>query len=892
MKIKKILSVILAIIMLTSSLTVLTSCNNEENKDNLGTPDEASLEYVDYGAEILGDFNTGDSNPTINVTLKNTKASSNLNTEMVVFSGAFENLKVTEVIGKDEKITIKTEGTPVAAYSCPGIVTLSAKATDSGKDIDAYTDVNVLSIYADTSSCKLDGKNLSFDVITNDEFVKSPDELNKLMSLDGYEIKVKSVSDDKTAAKLELALKGTKDSDFKELSGRYISVKGDAFKSGKEKSVLINTEPAGICAYVDYLDESGKGAAYLSCTNGSFSNLTKSDISITGGEISDIKDDNGTYELTFNTSAVKDVNDFETEITVSADKLTNLWGTQRSADKVTNRLTYTPVKAKGETFDTIKNFVESNSELFGKVKDAGSGIYSFLKFIGVIEDPTSEKLNEIIDSIKGVQDSVDKLDQKITDMGIQLNQKLDDVLLKSDYNNASSNWLSFVNAYLLPITNDIDRFEKEYNSAGYDFVVNSEDNTFTIYIDENSNVCYPHSVTAKKMYSAFDNALINKTKEIKMTLGLPKAEKAMRDNGGYFDNVVFDAIVDELHESYGADKEMCKNALIFELSYKAIDETGLNTILTDYKNYCNAVAGKTAGLPKTILVASPVDSFNSMASIYYNFYTEAQDDLEGTMNYLLCVLLRGSSLSSIAQSYNTGAKADENDSVNSLYSLASKEILKDGIHHKDKDDGSKWSYVAGRYIKSRSFEPYIYIHYSGKEQYSKQGGWEAFSKSSGHVNSNQLDKIIKKASIISKDKSFKDYLSNLGFDVSGDIVCDMSGVENAGANEHKLRCQVDWGTRYYFSKGNWYAVGTHKGDKNKHKYEAKYYVGHKRLVGTVYSFDGGNYYEDMIEAAWYHEMHALWSNSERAGFVLRNQNDAKWEYGCDDRATFTFFEYA
>lgn len=679
-----------------------------------GFDSEVIEEYISYSASISGGYATGDVNPVITVTLENTVAAAGLTKEMITLTGLFEGLEITSVSGSESTITIVTSGTIAAATPFFAGVKLAEGATNSGVELTADCEVAYRSAYVKQDSFALASGTLTFDVVIASDTVTLA--VNDTLTADGITYTVKAVSEDKTTVTLGVATTASDlDSAIAEINGKTLEIPANKTASANAHTLTIYAISASVGGSVDYIEETATANTYsataiLFVKNGVWNGtLTTSDVTLggdfDGATVTSVTKDGDTYEIVF--TFVKEGLDLEDvslngAVTIVANKVKNAWGTTLAENDVT--LTYVTGLDRGEKWDAIKAFVDSQKGNFKTIKTVGGaiggiasaagGVVTILELVGVLES-TNDKLDNINKQLDALSEQLAETDAKVERLGQMMTVDAADQLNATQWNTyliANNGWNSFLSSYVAPLSNMLNDYKMAYNAYMLNYINQAgRTDRITVYIDENGKVTLPgtfdgYSIDGMKISAVIECSLSAELSDVK--------QKVVKNKGrlydGYWKDIKSTQI--SLKNSDGdpitsISKADYFTAVEIQCALYAMNTVGVNNILNTYKNFCDAIVGNVGGSSGGKSFLTPLDYYTQMMSMYYNFYSEAKTDINTTRGWLDGLLYRAANVATLAYDYTPSA---EEGLINQKYELACNEINSD--RHEKTD---LFCYVAG-----------------------------------------------------------------------------------------------------------------------------------------------------------------------------------------------------
>lgn len=946
-------------------------------------------EQVSYSAEISGEYTVGDSDPVIIVNLENTVAADNINTEMLKLTGLFSALKIASVMASGNTLTITTKGSIPNETPLTAGVDIAAEATNSGEALSASCSVEYRGLYVDQASYAFEKNILTFDVILSGDTWKlsSGDKI----SSDDIALTFKTLSEDKQTATFSTPVTAENlDDALSKITGTTITVTADKLDGGIEQTLTISTAKAELGVVIDYIDETDtadryKADAIIYAKNGTFGEITESDISFAGdfadAKTESVEKDDTVYTASF-TFTAKDVNtdemDFSGTAKLSAGKMINSWDTK--SGEATCEAVYVTGIDRGETLEAIKAFVAANKGTFDTISTVGStiggvvsaaqGVITVLELCGVVES-TNDKLDSIRGEIKTVQQEIQALDNKIGRLGNTLAQQNDTIISSVDkgiYQTASGNWNDFLTGYVVPLSNTVSDYQSAYNSYMLNYISKSgASDSITVYIDSDGNVTLPgtmdgYSIDGKKLnseevyhlsapltdvkekvlannnrlYNGYWNDLTEKysfdtsknkgqdsynqlhslldadnkenmkdfnTSRYNFAVYMVK-ERGMTEKGlsSNFNIWFLSGNSGKVHEAYeilqegnyyysddkiayvGNSKtipwksgeglildsnnssditistEQYFLAVQLDAAYYALDKVGTKNILNSYTNFCYMIGGKVANSPISAATITPLDNYYQMMSMFYNFYSESEDDINSMQSWLYSFLVESSGIATLACQYTPSV---DKDTVKKAYEFASNELeTNDGDH--TVANNSQYCYIVGktlavdRVYENFAFEKVFLVTTAyGSTHYTFPSSYMTWSD----ITVMQNRYTMLKSTGVTTASTFVDYLLAFGL-----ITQDMKDAYVITEKPEQSNIPMDNSVILHtYSKGSgtkWFTVGDSIAIGSNGKRKSKYYTCAIQLTGETHSLDGNDTQKLLVAYAKYYETFTFASNEE------------------------------
>lgn len=717
--------------------------------------------FPTYSASIDGEFNAYDRDPTLKIVLENTTCADYLSADMLTFDGAFKDLTVTNVAGNDNHLTVTTNGT-INDKTAHGKVTLKAEATACGEAIEAFTTVKTVGAAIIPESYSLVDGNFEFKVeLGNMSFTADQDAVAAAITVDGQKINVKDVGTDfavlsiaTSAATVDEAL-----ADFADLS---FSISGSVLSTGKDVELFIIATSAELNFMIDYVSPeeelySAEGILYV--LYGDMAELTAADLTF-DGDFADATVDSLTrngnhYEVTFTFAAPHAEFDHEDcelngTLSVSEGKIINVWG---SDAENTCSFSYIYTDMAREVGDAAEAIAEASaaSQLItsltklgtvvgkvGGVASSVSGIKSILELAGAIES-TDSKIEELRVAVSQVIQKMDELNGKIDTLGNKVQSSFGDVsdqLDKTTYIIASGRWNDYMKNDVGKLNKIYAKYLEKYRLNLVKFLNDPDNTEIKIYIDSDGNVTLPrisptYSADGKEIteiYTYKGNA-----QEVK-ALAAEMIEKGTfgtnrRTLNQGFDKYIEDAFNNrELLVYVGTDKKSNDNispdgltatqlysAFTTYFAKAALEEVGPDNVLDAYTDFCYQLGNKDKTTSGVLAGTSNLDYFYLMITLYYNFYSEAEGDIELMRTYLKGISAKTHNFALLAQEYTTQTTT-VSDATDALEDTLKKKVKGEGVKCKlnlfdrlvNPKSKVQFSFVTNRLVWTQPVKPCRY----------------------------------------------------------------------------------------------------------------------------------------------------------------------------------------
>ncbi len=798
------------------------------------------------------------------------------------------------------------------------------------------------SVLAD--SYNFDDGELSFKVqLGGMTFEADKDELLKAISSDDLELKVKEVNEDNATLTVDVDAKDL-DSAVEEVGGKTFTIKSSALSDDEDVEVVFADIAAQVNFDVETVEENKDNGydatAKLFTLYGDFEDLSKDDLTFggdfKGAEVTELKESDAGYDVSFTFSKPYDdfsLEDFSLNGTLSVEdgKIKNEWGTngENSCDFTftSTELDKNKVENIADVISSSLHFISSKEDYINKIgaligvspyTTMGiKGVKIALKVAGLlgIKEISGESAGYTTDSrVADIQAQMKEVDSKISKLNDMVSTSFGDISTKLDqntYSNVCYYWNDYTSTYVGGLQKVMSSFKNSYNSATIKSILSPSDNTIKLYIDNNGDVCIPgltekYSSDGVKIKSIvtckFDEDFAEHLADImlntsKTSLIKNSADQLNQAVSDYVDSgkaVLVDADTNKVPDSikdYPADALFTAITGSFALS--AINNVGAENIVDAYTAFCYRLGGGSNTSASTATGKTYLDYFYQMITLYYNFYSEAESDINTTKAWLATIADQAYPIAVLAQTYCSTDETTIATATESFESTISKKAPGEDVelpkaNYKDLVYG-QYSYVIDDIFRVNiGYEAYgsgatIYIAHSYENDGIKLGD----TNISSLVNAETIKIIynrylnLKKAGITNA-ASFKDYLvdalpyyKEYSERYSSYIITSNAVKSDFPLNNTvKLKCihnyvyhlnghdlGGDYFKEYYESGKECYI-----GDGNK--INSKYFTKHLKFSSTLFNMNNGEIKtDDILLFARYKESHFYWRGEENASFA-------------------------
>lgn len=648
-----------------------------------------------------------------------------------MLGGVFDGMGIDNVSVKDNKVELSLSGK--SNTDGDGTVTF---ISDAG-DVTLIT-VPVLSTVArvDGKSYRYEDGKLYFDIVLiDDEYDEFTDKADGNIKVDVKSAEIVKLSDDKKNATVAFATQAKDiDSALEEFRDKKVTVLADAVSVGMDCEANINVIDAYISAYATNADLYGNYvdiAFDLYINEGTASEITKYKIALdgdfSGNDITSVEKVSDTYykiNIRVDTSnGILVMNDgmIYGILSLADGSLMNTRGT-KSDD--TSCILYAVV-SNGELLpfefgDVLKKVqlvldsaqlfglptgpVSKISEMFGEYADKADTLTSLaencLGIAGIIDD--CDDVDKILDAIKDLNDCIEQLGYDISNVEHMIRQcdiRMREAFDKQRYISYRDAWKSFTNGPMKEMTNIMDEFRIEYNNYLVTFMKNTgysdsytgdvNNGTLNVFLNTDNRGVELPSVGNEKF-----SLYYSETKLDKFVFSPGHMTQACKEEnkGGYTDPIAlilndpeYKAALEKFNKKNNlslTDKQM-RTAFETQASAYAMSKIDPKKINTAYNNFMNALN------EDDLMLGNTMNIYISMLSCFYNFQSEAGDNILYMQNFLIGYTIRVTSFASYASWFNPGYDRKSNP-ILTQYETAMKMLEKDYLH-----DTSRYVYTPG-----------------------------------------------------------------------------------------------------------------------------------------------------------------------------------------------------
>ena len=279
-------------------------------------------------------------------------------------------------------------------------------------------------------------------------------------------------------------------------------------------------------------------------------------------------------------------------------------------------------------------------------------------------------------------------------------------------------------------------------------------------------------------------------------------------------------------------------AVELTVTKKAMGDGLAAEILTAFTNFCYTLAGMNGG-SQLAADLRPLGCYYTMLSMYYNFYSEAQPNIDATRTWLGSLLYEYSLTATLAYTFSPSATVGM---ITNAYNVALAELSENSGEHEE----SLYCYSVGKTIvpHKQTVDGYgtCLKTWNGYIWRSMPTHITWMSSSQVQVLKARFD-IMKKANVV-QDANFATYLVNRGIVDSSAINSDGSVSNRMYILTNNLRETTFPAnnskslTLLYKRSGDWYNVGDVCGIGDWGELDSDYFSNMKTLTGDVVDLNG------------------------------------------------------
>lgn len=459
--------------------------------------------------------------------------------------------------------------------------------------------------------------------------------------------------------------------------------------------------------------------------------------------------------------------------------------------------------------DEIQKMLEKGVfDYFSSAVSVATGAYSALQAVELVEDPVLSGIVSIQKNLDIVSDQIVSMDGKLDSMYNSLDEKISTIdnttreTLRKTYEQAWSQFedKDYLNSQI-----------RTYNNLYCDFFCNytsSLKGQFSIYYDMEGNVTKPATTShrAGTEWKSLDGTVIDENATITIDITEDTFAESSSIVNKTIDNEDFiSTMKDELrtalltNENVSEDniEKVMKDAMttisidVLQQTMNYMTPTGrlADNIIDNYQSFCNALQKTTS---------NPIDAYRQLIGLYYNFQSEAEDDIEAFNNYILIQATDFRGYAELAARFGTVSAAKKNSIGTNSEKLAA--YLKNNTGLVPEVEGKQYFYETGSYISATQFTanfsesvtchlytPFYFMYGGDYDSHNFSANWDREPKNL--IPTDSLEIMLKKQKKLAANgectEKFKDYfyekLVDIRTDIS-DISCMNAEAVLSGSN--------------------------------------------------------------------------------------------------------------
>lgn len=652
---------------------------------------------VEISTETIS-LNSYELNPTFDIVIGGAVFAETIDSSLITFDAGFSGLIVTSAVRTtDTVLTIHTAGVLDGQYSSGDIQFGAGLIKGFDYPASLYIGINRAKAYADFTDVTFDNNVLSLALkLSGSTFKENPS--ITVSGKDGLRVSDVVLDESKASATVKIAVTAENiAAAIEAVNGATLNLADTATDYNEAISVELVPSEASINASVDFI-ENTSGETYtatvvLMPSNGTLNDLAIGDITIAGeftnAQVTSVaKTDAGT-EVKFTFTTAKDIDDatFTGTLSVTAGKLTNLWG--NASTLVSTDLYFCSEGDRADIADVVSGLWDTYGD---KIKTFGSGASTalsvgktILEMTGVIES-TNAKIDKVYNAVVSLQSDVTAIKNELNLVQERL-VAMENTVDRTKYDSAASGWNDFYYKDFKSLRNKITNYNNIINSNLVRFL--NGDMTVTLYYDTNGDITIPSKTDPTKSYRGV-NIATAKTKSYtysraQMATPLSKSKNATTSYPLMLKDLRI-AIKTVNPYNLGADFYTCFE---MQLNYDAANNAKVSGADTAFIDTCDHLLG-VSGSKK------PLEYFDEMLSCLYNFDSQTTQYKKKARAAITATIIEGHALATLERAYtNPGALMDD---INTSFNYC-KAYLKGNTGKIEVKNGGQWSFVVNREIR-------------------------------------------------------------------------------------------------------------------------------------------------------------------------------------------------
>lgn len=547
----------------------------------------------------------------------------------------------------------------------------------------------------------------------------------------------------------------------------------------------------------------------------------------------------------------------------------------------------------GDTADLSK--LESFFTRFGGLTSAATGVIGLLQLAGIIKDPTTVALNQILDTVKDIQTQINLLDAKLDD----ITQRLDSIAVSQEEKSRAANAISmqgYWNGFNTDYTEKLDDLMNIYQAKINEGIKvwwdqRPDEGVWVLYTADKHELTYSSAPYSDGIPAQADNG---EAVSDGYSFDIPKDLLTGASSGSFnintyrtnFVKSMSDRILDlaergqlhagdEFYTSWNAMRsgqkqeaadryaEEILNTVVYHIACDRMskDNQWVVEVTNAYKNYCNNVLKLNSG----------ISAFLNYIYLTHGFEGEVKEDIEKFCNGMVAQAgVYGQFALSCAGQDNMQSLADrqilQNYFVDTVLKLS--EVKKKALTGHD-----NYCYITGTLVEratvSASATTTSHLHSDMCATFYGLSSTDWTATVPSIVDNVYSQVIFHQYQVLPEDaSSFAAYLHKYGAFGSDDNTVLMTryvgGREFAFNEGIRMKADSEFGDSDYFVNWDYYNIDVGTGSD----VEQKYYHVHDKVLYDAFDMNTGAVsVNEMAGArAYYGESHGAWITDEAWNF--------------------------